>query len=446
MFKKISLFTMFFISSLNLHSNNLVNFTEAQQDLYNDLGKSIPLLKSLPEEFSDSQSAQKVYFEIKDSFDFNRAVMPYYLNNTENFQGYSSKNELIFHIPELTGIYNQIKGTSNKVTKFRLDKIYKEKFTELSNDFDINFFNDKIYYSEIPLKGAFPYNFEKNKKTVLFSDYQTEFPAIYLTCFTNGDVVATFSATKFSEDKISIPSFVTNTTIFLEVSQEIKNYVKHRYSKYGENLCSNTRTFNSIEDGEIFEGFSNDKANTYMGFFTIDKNVTNKPYLVGKLSHIGFFIMDNDFYHMPFDMIGGQTFNEKNAESIPDRVYEKTINKGNFSSTFLNSQFSYSFNDFFIKGIDNNQLRLIKNNTNLHILYDYEVFENEIIFTLSKIIKESPDAFPLKFRVTKEKDLEGAELSVFILYNKIPFMYIKESLDFKNGLFLDWNKLIEEEK
>ena len=449
MSKKMSLFIIFFLFSFNLKAQEEEPkveyiFNMLQQELYEDLGKSIPLAKSLPSELKDSESIQKVYFELKDSFNFNRAVMSYYWDNVENFQGYSSKSELIFHIPELTGIYNRLKASSNAVTKFRLEKQYKEKFEEFKNGFDMNVFKDKMYYSEVPLKGTFPYDFEKNEKTIIFSDYNAGFPSIYLTCFPNGEIIASFTSRQFVGKDTSIPSFVTKTPIILEVSEEIKEYVSYRQSKYGENLCANTKNFKTIEKGEIFESYSNNRNNTYMGFFTIDTTKTDRPYLIGKLSHIGYFIMDNDYYHMPFEIIGGQTFNETDLEGIPDRVFEQTIEKGNFSSSFLTSEFSYSFSDFFIKGKANNQLRLAKDKTNLHIIYDYEKFENEIVFTLNKIVKDSPDYYPLKFRITKEKNKEGVELTAFVLYSKSPFMYIKEELNLKNGFMLDWNSIIND--
>lgn len=444
MFKKV-LLSLFLLSSFSILGNNVeYQFDKKQQEAYNSLGKSIPLAKSLPEYFQDSRSIQKSYFELKDSFEFNRSTMKYYLDNTENFQGYSSNKELFFHIPELTGIYNELKTSGNAVTRFRLDKKYRDTLIQFSESFDINYFKDKIYYSEIPLKGAFPYDFENNRKTLLFSDYQPSFPALYLTCFPDGNVIASFNGNKYKEEKVTIPSFVTNTPIILEVSEEIKEYINYRASKYGENLCERTITFDRIEDGEIFEGYSNNKANTYLGFFTIDTSITGKPYLVGKLSHIGFFVMDTDYYHMPFNIIGGNTFNnEINVEDIPDLVVDNIKDKGAFSKTFLESKSSYTFGNFFFRGITNtNQINLIKNKTNLHIVYDYEILDNEIVFTLNKIVRDAPEYFPLKFRIIKEKDTEGTLLTVYTLYNYSPFMYIKETLNLKEGLVLDWKNII----
>lgn len=446
MFKKL-LLLLILLSSFSLLASKIeYNFSKKELEVYDKLGKSIPLAKSLPDYLEDSVSIQKSYFELKDSFEFNRSTMKYYLENIEKFQGYSSNKELFFHIPELTGIYNDIKKSSNVVTRYRLDKKYKETLNEFANSFDMNYFSDKIYYSEIPLKGSFPYDFKKNKKTLLFSDYTPTFPSMYLTCFPDGNIVAFYNANKFKDEKITIPSFVTNTPIILEVSEEIKKYINYRASKYGENLCEREIKFDRIEDGEIFEGFSNNKANTYLGFFTIDTKITGKPYLVGKLSHIGFFIMDNDYYHMPFDIIGGNTFDEKTSvEDIADLVINKLDNKGAFSKTFLESKFSYTFGDFFIRGITNKQqINLVKNNTNLHVVYDYEILNDEINFKLNKIVRDSPDSFPLKFKIVKEKDVsEGTVLSVFTLYNSSPFMYIKETLDLKGGFVLDWKNILE---
>jgi hypothetical protein len=440
MFKKISLFIVFLLINTNSQASTGYNFSKEQEESYNKLGKSIPIVKVVPENLKNSQSIQKIYFELKGSFEFNKSVMPYYLNNIENFNGYSSKKELISYIPELSGLYNKLKSTNNAVTRFRIDKDYKDTFERFSNDFDINFFKDKLYYSEIPLKGAFPYDFKNNNKTVIFSDYKESFPAIYLTCFPDGNIIASFTANQFKAEKSTILSFVTTTPIILEVSQEIKDYIKHRPSQYGKNLCTNTREFRSIEDGEIFEGYSNNKSNTYMGFFTIDTTITNKPYLVGKLSHIGYFIMDSDYYHMPFDIVGGYTFNEENIESIPDKVLDNIKNKEKFSNTFLTSKFSYTFSDFFFKGTEKNQVNLIKNSTDLYIIYDYEILENEVIFTLNKIIKDSPDNFPLKFRIIKDK--EGDDLTAYVLYRDSPFIYIEEDFNFKNGVFIDWDGII----
>lgn len=447
MFKKILLLLLLLSSYTLLGSKVEYNFSKKELESYDKLGKSIPLAKSLPDYLENSISIQKSYFELKDSFEFNRSTMKYYLENTEEFQGYSSNKELFFHIPELTGIYNDIKRSGNIVTRYRLDEKYKKTLNKFADSFDMNYFNDKTYYAEIPLKGVFPYDFEKNKKTLLFSDYSPTFPAMYLTCFPDGNIIASYNGNQYKDEKITIPSFVTNTPIILEVSKEIKEYIKYRASKYGENLCEKVVTFDRIEDGEIFEGFTNNKANTYLGFFTIDTKITGKPYLVGKLSHIGFFIMDNDYYHMPFNIIGGHTFDENTSvENIPDIVLNKLDNKGAFSKTFLESKFSYTFSDFFIRGItDKKQINLVKNNTNLHIVYDYEILNNEIIFTLNKIIKDSPDNFPLKFRVVKEKDVtEGTVLSVYTLYSHSPFMYIKETLDLKGGFVLDWKNILNE--
>tara|TARA_Y100000588_G_scaffold282343_1_gene299473 strand:- start:2582 stop:3928 length:1347 start_codon:yes stop_codon:yes gene_type:complete len=447
MFKRILLSLFLLSSSVSALGSSVEEvFNKKEQETYDNLGKSIPLAKSLPDFLEDSNSIQKSYFELKDSFEFNRSTMKYYLENTENFQGYSSSKELFFHIPELTGIYNDLKRSGNAVTRFRLDKKYKETLKGFSDSFDMNYFKDKIYYSEIPLKGTFPYDFEKGSKTLLFSDYKPTFPAIYLTCFPDGNIIASFNGNKYQEEKVTIPSFVTNTPIILQVSEEIKEYIKYRASKYGENLCERTITFDRIEDGEIFEGFSNNKANTYLGFFTIDTSVTGKPYLVGKLSHMGFFVMDTDYYHMPFNIIGGNTFDsEINVEDIPDLVLDKLEGKGAFLKTFLESKFSYSFSDFFIRGItDKKQVNLIKNNTNLHVIYDYEILNDEIIFTLNKIVRDAPDYFPLKFRIVKEKDTEeGTVLSVYTLYNYAPFIYIKETLDLKAGVVVDWKRILE---
>lgn len=426
-----------------------VNIIEAKEELskkeielLNKLARSLPFVKNIDNELDKAVSIQKTYFEFNNSLKFNQAIMPYYLSKITNFQGFSSKREFIHIIPDLNYIYRDFLSSKNKVSRHRFKNKYKEAFIKVSENYSINSFNE-IFYSEIPLKGVFPYDFKKNKKDMIFDNLNPNFPAIYLSCL-NDEVIGIFKGEQYSDGKLSVYSNVTNTPIILKLSEELKSHFKQAKPRYGENLCLYSKYFENILEGEIFEGYSNNQSNSFIGFFTIDKNIKDKPYLVGNLSHIGYFLLDNsDFFHYPFEIIGGYTFSEKSILEVKDDFVNKLSKQKNLNTLFLNSKFSYNLGDFIIKGLEKNQIGLTKNGTRLYVKYNYEIINNEIILELAEIVRESPHNFPLKIRIFKEDNTGITTLTSYIQYRNEPHLYKKEIFELKNGFYLNWEKEVE---
>ena len=306
---KYILFIFIYIFSTTLQAQ----LTKEQEDLIKNFSKSDPYVKNTTG-FEESISLQQEFFEYNLSEYLNKSVLKYYKNNVENFLGYSSKAELVYFIPELNKIYNDYKNAENKISRYKFQKKYKETFFKLAEK-DYSQFTNKVFYSEVSVLGAYEYNLEKHEKHIIFSQTLST-PSVYLRCYENGDMIATFIGSQIANEKARAPSNVTKTPVVLKVSEEVKSMFYSKSEKINdeivENLCVLKKKFNHIDIGEDYESAVNEYGRKFIAFFTIEENKNNKPYLTGKLSHLGLFKLDQaDFYHFPYDLFGGNTYSEK---------------------------------------------------------------------------------------------------------------------------------------
>jgi hypothetical protein len=417
-----------------------------------NFSQSIPLIKNQPIELKDSKSIQKEYFELNDSTLFNQSIIPFYVENMneENFIGFNSTKEFIYNIPSLNHIYKKFERATNKVSRHKHKKEYKKEFYSLGEKFDIKIFNGKSYYSETPLAGALDYNLDDNSKTMIFRQVAFNNPSVYFECYPDGEAIALYTGAYYKAKELTVPSYVTKTPIILEIPEEIKKNLKYYKSftrdKLGvktelDNLCSYTKIFDTLEEGEKFEKFMLNRANTFVSFFKINESTEKNPYLTGKITHLGLFELDfSDYYHFPYEVDKGEVYNNNLNEIIENKVNYKKKDK-NYSKQFLNSKYTYPISDYLFKGFENNKVLLTKQNSRLLIEYNYEELEEEIVITFNKIIREHPTSYPLKIRILKDPEKSTYELDAYVIHSYSPFSYKKEELNLKNGSYVDWDEV-----
>lgn len=445
-------YSTLFLSFMLLYSNsmNAEILTKKNEASILDFGKTVPIVKNQSLDIKDAISIQKEYFEENNSYQFNLAMVSYYIKHIDNFLGFNTAKEFIFKIPSLNNIYINYVKANNIVSREKYKREYKEEFYRLGNTFDPLFFKDKIYYSESPLGGVETYNLKENKKTMIFKNINYGLPSIHFECYKNGEAIGMYTGSYYKDYKIISPSNVTKTPIILELPREIKNkltyYKGFTINEKGkkvvlDNLCSLTKKFKNINEGEKFEIFINNRDNRFISFFDIDYKNINKPYLTGKLRKLGLFEIDYaDYYHFPFEVYSGETYDNNLDYIIENKVDIKEKDK-NYSKMFLESTYSYSIGDYFFKGFDNKKILLTKEGSRMLISYDFKLTEKEVIITFDKIIREGTTDYPLKIRVIKDPEKSSYDLDAYVIESYSPFSYIKKSLNLKKGFYIDWDEI-----
>ncbi len=424
---------------------------------YSKLISTFGIVKSTPIELNSAKSIQETYLKTTDSLQFNYHSINYFLKLNENFKGFSPNGQLIYLIPELNNLFVEYNTTGNIVKRQLIENQYKEILKEKAKLVDYNYFDNTTYYSGVPLLGAYNFDFDNNEKTIIFETQKINYPAVYINCYKNGEMVGLFFSNGYTFDSIYLPTKASKTPIILKFPKEIRDKFEYTEKVFSENvveknLCTHKQKFEDLDKAYLYESLISDANNQFFVFFNIDKNYKENNYLVANVTHMGLFSYDNsDYLHMPYFLWEGKNYSkEKIEETIKNNLLNNNEIKKGFNNNFLKNNYTYVFdheNDmYFIQGINNgDRARMILNKTSLIVEYKIDYHEDYLELTLDKILKESANNFPLKMIITKTDDKSlSSTLSVYTQFIDRPHHFKNLKLNLKEGFLFDWKKNVEE--
>lgn len=421
---------------------------------YQKLTSTFGIVKSVPESISDSKSIQEIYLN-ENSQQFNYHAINYFLKLNNDLKGFSPNGQLIYKIPELNNLFRDYVTNSNIVKRRLIENQYKEILKQKSKLLNYGEFENKIYYSGVPLLGAFQFDFDNLEKKIIFETQKVDYPAVYLNCYKNGEMIGLFYASGYYDSDRYLPTLANKTPIVLRFPKEISEKFEYAEKKYQneniKNLCLRKEKFEDLNKGDTYESLISDSHNQFFVFFNIDTKADSYNYLVGNVVSMGLFSYDNsDFMHMPYFLWEGKIYNEKPIQEIikNNLINNNNIKKG-FNNGLLKNEYTYVFNHnedkYFIKGIENgNKARLILNKTSFLAEYKVEYFEDYIELTLNKLLRDSANNFPLKIIISKNSEnKQSAILGLYVQFVDRPHYFKELELNLKQGFLFDWKKNVE---
>lgn len=425
---------------------------------YEKLVSTFGIVKSVPNELNDAKSIQELYLKTKENQNFNYHSINYFLKLNNNLKGFSPKGQLIYQIPELNIMYVEYNTTSNIVKRQIIEQQYKELLKQKAALVDYDKFKNKIYYSGVPLLGAYKFDFEKKEKKIIFETQRVNYPAVYINCYKNGEVVGLFYSNGYEQDSKYLPTNTNKTPIVLKFPKEISEkfeYTEKQFEKGTEkNLCLYREKFEDLSNAELYESLINDNRNQFFVFFNIDESKKEYNYLTANVTHMGIFSYDpSDSLHMPFSLWEGKDYNKENVEEIIEKnLFDNNDIKKGFNNTFIKSNYTYVFENgsdlYFMQGIENgNRVRVILNKSSLQVEYKVSYNEDFLRLTLDKIIEDSPNNFPIEMIISKNNNKKQS--SVLSIYAKLidrPHYFKELEVDLKQAFLFDWKKNVETKK
>lgn len=446
--------------SLNVgavEENNIPDYEGSTYfESYKKLMNTFGIVKSVPNKLSDAKSIQELYLSKDGVNQFNYHTINYFLKLNENLKGFSPKGQLIYKVSELNKLYRDYVTNPNLVKRQIIENQYKEILKQKSQLLDYSLLQNKIYYSSVPILGTYKFDFNNLEKKIIFDTQRINYPAVYLNCFKNGEMIGVFYANGYTDNEDYLPTHANKTPIVLKFPKEISEKFEYSEKNFEENmeynLCSHKQKFEDLSNAEVYENLLSDNRNQFFVFFNIDTNYKDNNYLVGNVSHMGLFSYDSsDSMHMPYFIWEGKNYSTEKVETIiKNNIIKNNEIKKGFNSNFLKNNYTYVFynenDEYFMQGLNNgSRARLVLNKTNLFAEYNIVYFEDYLELTLDKLIKDSPNNFPIKMIISKNNSKNiSSTLSLYAQLIDRPHYFKELNLDLKQGFLFDWKKNIEE--
>lgn len=432
------------LSNAEINNDRLLSFPKPKIYSYEGMIYNQPIV--LFNDEKEVENLNQIYFT-KHGKLFNYVPYSFFINNTDKLIGFNNESTLF---PNTLGISEKLidyQNTKNPITR---KKVKNELINYINSSYsqaDYSKIYEKEYYSDLKIKKVRNYNSKYNRQNLIF-DHNQENPNIKLICKKNGQKYAYVNPTSSTYGKFTFDSYSLNTPIYLEIPDELKDYLSYYNNKEEHPICEYTKEFKDLNIAEKYINYINNGRNRFIIRFALNKNNNKTTYLSGHITYFGLTVYDGIDNNRVFTTING-----KSHDSDKDVLYSiaeenlklklKNLKKEEITATeFLNGNYAYKIGLNYYFKVSNDKTKALIFNIKNRFLADYDLTFNgkEIRLKLKRIIRENDYNFPREILIYKEHQEEYKYFSQMLLNLKDE--YIEFDTDMQNNLVFDFESLM----
>jgi hypothetical protein len=436
-----------FAKKKELHSD-FIEYKGSDLKKYKQLMATIPFVKFKNDGSDKNQRRKKsinyLYFT-KNGEIFNFVPYVYFAKNVDKLRGFNKEGLLFENTLHFNDLYDEFVMLRNPISKEKKkEQIYSEVKINIEKAEYSQIFNFD-YYSAISIKDVKKYNTKKMEQGVMF-DFNERSPNAKILCEKDGYKYGYFSAKAQKVGKKEINSYVQNTPIYLELSDELKDSLSHKINDLGLPLCEYTKKFVDLDKAEFFINNINHGLNKFIMVFELFDSDGRRTYMGGKLKHLSYTVYDGKRFNFETDRQTG--VNYEGVVDIPVDIADKrllrdlsTKKRIAFSSEKIKER-HYAYNigdDLYFKMYEENKAYVFSTKNRFLGKYDVQFNGKDISLSLSRIVREYDYNFPRKILIYRMDDTY--EYMADVLFN-LKMRYKSNNIDLQKHIVMDEKKML----